>query len=371
MRKLCVKCNRFDQKTGQRYLCSDFFLGTMIQFLASEDYETAEYIEDEEEEILEEITQEQYDEFQENDEPCMCRSCGKIFHGIKHLKIHMETDHPDEEDDDDDETEIFQVDLNNEEQDEKNPLTCNKCGETFTDSQQCHDHEVEHVLQSHVEIGDNGDIVHICEICYRAFPSKHGLSIHQAFHTNRKLDVKVEKPYECIICNKAFVSMKAMRNHKKTHGTKTYTCATCDKTFTIKARLQIHMRTHTGEKPYSCSDCGKCFGNTTSLRIHDLIHSGARPHYCKLCNRRFKQHSHLKNHMLTHSGLRPFDCPICGKTFVFKGNLTVHMRMHSGETPYVCSVCGKGFYDSSRMKKHRKTHDNKPYHQRNYDSSIK
>ena len=78
-----------------------------------------------------------------------------------------------------------------------------------------------------------------------------------------------EKPFECDICKKMFISSGALTDHKKVHtGEKPYECEICKNTFISRSNLTVHKRVHTGEKPYSCDVCQKSYAQSNALSRH-------------------------------------------------------------------------------------------------------
>ncbi|XP_017885185.1 Krueppel homolog 1-like [Ceratina calcarata] len=174
-----------------------------------------------------------------------------------------------------------------------------------------------------------------------------------------------EKPFQCMLCQKAFDQKSLYQSHLRSHGKEgedPYRCNICGKTFAVPARLTRHYRTHTGEKPYQCEYCNKSFSVKENLSVHRRIHTKERPYKCDVCNRAFEHSGKLHRHMRIHTGERPHKCTVCSKTFIQSGQLVIHMRTHTGEKPYVCKACGKGFTCSKQLKVHTRTHTGeKPY----------
>ena len=79
-----------------------------------------------------------------------------------------------------------------------------------------------------------------------------------------------EKPFECDICEKIFISSGALTDHKRVHtGEKLYECVICKRAFILSSHLTVQKRVHTGEKPYSCDVCQKYFAQSSTLSNHN------------------------------------------------------------------------------------------------------
>ncbi|XP_073965233.1 uncharacterized protein isoform X4 [Choristoneura fumiferana] len=106
-------------------------------------------------------------------------------------------------------------------------------------------------------------------------------------------------------CTKMFRDNSAMRKHLHTHGPRVHVCAECGKAFVESSKLKRHQLVHTGEKPFQCTfeGCGKRFSLDFNLRTHVRIHTGDRPYVCPFdgCNKKFAQSTNLKSHILTHA----------------------------------------------------------------------
>ena len=51
-----------------------------------------------------------------------------------------------------------------------------------------------------------------------------------------------------------------LKVNQQTHNRdKPFKCVLCEKAFTVSSDLSIHKRTHTGEKPYRCNLCEKAY----------------------------------------------------------------------------------------------------------------
>ena len=87
--------------------------------------------------------------------------------------------------------------------------------------------------------------------------------MHKRVHTG-------DKPYECVICKKAFYSSSDLTKHSRLHtGETPYECEICKKKFSSNSNLTVHKRVHTGEKRYSCGVCQKSYAQSFALSHHN------------------------------------------------------------------------------------------------------
>ena len=91
-------------------------------------------------------------------------------------------------------------------------------------------------------VGDDGQIVFVCKICMKSFPSRAALLTHSRIH----------RPPQ----------------KESDDGKKPFVCTVCDKRVRLNVHLKAHMRMHTGEKPFACRLCSKAYKSNTDLRLH-------------------------------------------------------------------------------------------------------
>ena len=92
----------------------------------------------------------------------------------------------------------------------------------------------------------------------------------------------------------------------------------------VKYSLTAHKRSHTGDKPYNCVICRKAFTEKGNLIIHERIHTGDKPYTCGICGKSFADKQHLIRHARSHIGEKPYGCEMCGRSFKTKEGHKFH-----------------------------------------------
>lgn len=285
-----------------------------------------------------------------------CEICNRIFSNLRLFRIHKRIHYP-----------------------QAKSWPCETCGKRYSSKNLLDEHVNTHI----------GVRPYMCtyEGCGKDFASKYTYKAHAKTHEIR------ERPFECLQCNKTFLSQQNLNQHERTHlGVKEYVCTQCGKAFGSPHNLEVHNIVHTGYKPYICRMCGKAFARKAEIRDHERTHTGEKPYQCEFCGTTFSQRSNLQSHKrathyndkrykcddcgkgfkrrrlldyhikAAHTGERPYKCETCTATFVYPEHFKKHMRIHTGEKPYLCEVCGKAFNSRDNRNAHRFIHsDKKPY----------
>ncbi|XP_068195974.1 zinc finger protein Xfin-like [Antennarius striatus] len=114
---------------------------------------------------------------------------------------------------------------------------------------------------------------------------------------------------------------------------KLFICSVCNKGFLRLSQLEEHKATHQTYKPFRCLECGKSFTQKTRLKTHQSVHTGERPFSCKICGKMFSRQDNCLRHERFHSGLKPYSCGQCGKSFTVLSNLKIHQEIHLQGSP--------------------------------------
>lgn len=129
------------------------------------------------------------------------------------------------------------------------------------------------------------------------------------------------------ILSRNSVRAKRLMNVWRTNQ-KLFVCSVCNKGFLRMSQLEEHKSTHQPFKPFRCLECGKSFTQKTRLKTHQSVHTGERPFSCKICGKMFSRQDNCLRHERFHSGLKPYSCGRCGKSFTVLGNLRIHQEIH-------------------------------------------
>ncbi|XP_036341045.1 zinc finger protein 600-like isoform X2 [Rhagoletis pomonella] len=158
-----------------------------------------------------------------------------------------------------------------------------------------------------------------CNECGRKFFTEDVYRTHIKTHQSSR-----QSKFNCNQCDKVFLHKGSLTLHIQKHGEPKNECSVCMKRYVRKVDLEVHMRNHSGELPYQCPLCERAFMTTSALRKHELLHNGIR-YKCGICNKEYSHPSKLSRHRLHHTGL-PFKCAICDRGFAEPNKIRRHIR---------------------------------------------
>ncbi|KAJ0177300.1 hypothetical protein K1T71_007309 [Dendrolimus kikuchii] len=117
-------------------------------------------------------------------------------------------------------------------------------------------------LKNHMRVHTN-TFNFFCDLCPYRSKYKYYLVMHMRTHTG-------EKPYKCPECPATFVNPSNLNKHKLTHQEKQFKCQLCEKAFRTNTALrEHHQATHMNIK-HTCNYCGRDFCYKSDLRKHEI-----------------------------------------------------------------------------------------------------
>ncbi|CAH2980197.1 unnamed protein product [Chilo suppressalis] len=133
------------------------------------------------------------------------------------------------------------------------PHKCPTCGKEFP---------IIARLKNHMLIHTN-TFNFFCDLCPYKCKHKYYLVMHMRTHTG-------EKPYKCDQCTATFVNPSNLNKHKLTHQEKQFKCGMCEKAFRTNTALREHHGAAHMNIKHACNYCGRDFCYKSDLRKHEI-----------------------------------------------------------------------------------------------------
>lgn len=113
-------------------------------------------------------------------------------------------------------------------------------------------------------------------------------------------DDAVNRPFRCDLCDKSYIHLRSLTNHKKTHQVGMFECTVCFKLFNNMAALYSHQRTH---KARGESDLSSRSGSHTDVPTDQFSPQSqdAPVNFCHLCQVLFPNNEEFQEHIQMHN----------------------------------------------------------------------
>ncbi|XP_071552954.1 LOW QUALITY PROTEIN: zinc finger protein 341-like [Panulirus ornatus] len=245
---------------------------------------------------------------------------------------------------------------------------------------------------------------HKCSFCSKEFSKNFDLQQHIRSHTG-------EKPFQCIVCGRAFTQKSNVKKHMATHRVwpagslsntlpkdpikklmmspgidmapqmdlleegsvvkeevlvdDSYVCQFCGHSLDSYVELRTHMKLHAHQKVYKCiqKNCDLAFDDLDSFLEHIRTHDRDLQYRCHTCSKVFSSLNDLGFHQYEHSvypqpkktiGPSYFGCTKCMNKYASAEALEHHLRTSSHYYP--CKQCGKVFTSERLLRRHLHIH---------------
>ncbi|XP_077595169.1 zinc finger protein 646 [Stigmatopora nigra] len=185
--------------------------------------------------------------------------------------------------------------------------SCSQCGKAFRLATQLATHERIH---RSLPLKKEDDTEYLCQIPI----DSHCQSIVGTQTENNGVEVKgvvyppqfdasqdsTDRPFKCNLCDKTYIHMRSLSNHKMTHQVGIFECDVCFKLFKNMAALYGHQRSHKARN-YGGSSNSDFYANSTLEQSLDTPDN-----FCHLCQDLFPSPEEFKEHIQMHNSSTPF-----------------------------------------------------------------
>ncbi|XP_061908357.1 zinc finger protein 341 isoform X2 [Entelurus aequoreus] len=224
-----------------------------------------------------------------------------------------------------------------------------------------------------------------CNFCDKIFSKNFDLQQHIRSHTG-------EKPFQCIVCGRAFAQKSNVKKHMQTHKVWPRGAASTVSRLPITVKVvAVSSSEEEAKQQQQCNQHEAAEGDHTALTEAseqteemaadaDVDHEPdpPRPHVqdggpaahakqivvidssyqCQFCSSKFKTYFQLKSHLTQHKGEQVYKCVVksCSQTFQKLDQFLEHIRTHQEQLTYRCHLCSKVFPSLFELGVHQYSH---------------
>uniref|UniRef100_A0A672NKY9 Zinc finger protein 341-like n=1 Tax=Sinocyclocheilus grahami TaxID=75366 RepID=A0A672NKY9_SINGR len=197
-----------------------------------------------------------------------------------------------------------------------------------------------------------------CNYCEKVFTKNFDLQQHIRSHTG-------EKPFQCIVCGRAFAQKSNVKKHMQTH--KVWPAGV----HSTASRMPITVRVlplNSDENSQQTEEDGQEQGETIQGSAEGKQSSGTNQnkqiilidssYQCQFCSVKFSTYFQLKSHMTQHKNEQVYRCVVksCSQTFQKLDQFLEHIHTHQEQLTYRCHQCSKVFPSLFELGLHQYSH---------------
>ncbi|XP_028331762.1 zinc finger protein 646 [Gouania willdenowi] len=191
--------------------------------------------------------------------------------------------------------------------------SCKECGKSFRLSKQLATHQRVHLSRSDKPLFSREDAD--VDIEDDPHSSEHsnsvGISVEnssleaqtEAFYSTQSegSDDLENRPFKCDLCDKSYIHLRSLANHKKTHQTVTCKCMVCFKMFHNMAAFHSHQRTHKTRSDTGPVSPQELYTDAPQKQFSPQNHQDASGNFCHLCQVLFPNNDEFQEHIQIHN----------------------------------------------------------------------
>ncbi|RLV82457.1 hypothetical protein DV515_00016624, partial [Chloebia gouldiae] len=193
-----------------------------------------------------------------------------------------------------------------------------------------------------------------------------------------------EKPFQCIVCGRAFAQKSNVKKHMQTHKVwpPGLGCTISRSSITVQVMAlnpsQPEDEENTGlpqpsrnavPPPQELSPLEESEAAKLEAKQVVLIDSS---YQCQFCPSKFNTYFQLKSHMTQHKNEQVYKCVVktCAQTFQKLESFLEHIKSHQEELSYRCHLCSKDFPSLYELGVHQYSHSLLPQHSPKKDMAV-
>uniref|UniRef100_A0A672NF83 Zinc finger protein 341-like n=1 Tax=Sinocyclocheilus grahami TaxID=75366 RepID=A0A672NF83_SINGR len=190
-----------------------------------------------------------------------------------------------------------------------------------------------------------------CNYCEKVFTKNFDLQQHIRSHTG-------EKPFQCIVCGRAFAQKSNVKKHMQTH--KVWPAGVHSTASRMPITVRVLPLNTIEEQDAEVQEIqgsaeGKQSSGTNQNKQIILIDSS---YQCQFCSVKFSTYFQLKSHMTQHKNEQVYRCVVksCSQTFQKLDQFLEHIHTHQEQLTYRCHQCSKVFPSLFELGLHQYSH---------------